>query len=222
MSGTRAGGTDLEHLVRDVFLAEYDALKAEQKSRIALRDRLMYTALAALTATLALVIQPTGQPHLLLMLPLVCVVLGWTYLTNDQKISAIGRYLRRHLTPALAVFDCRASGAFAWECVHRQYPLRRLDKFTQLAVDLLIFVVPSLWSTTHYWVTGDARADLLTVSIIEVLVTLGFATRVAVAADISNSEQERHTSYSSSVPLAAYAASPSTENRTTPPTANAA
>lgn len=40
---------------------------------------------AALAATLALVIQPVGRPYLLLLLPLVCVVLGWTHLANDQK-----------------------------------------------------------------------------------------------------------------------------------------
>jgi hypothetical protein len=31
------------------------------------------------------VIQPVGRPYLLLLLPLVCVVLGWTHLANDQK-----------------------------------------------------------------------------------------------------------------------------------------
>jgi hypothetical protein len=185
MNGARRDETTPEDLVRSVLLAEYDALKAEQKSRIALRDRLMYAALAALTTTLALVVQPDGGPHLLLLLPLVCVVLGWTYLTNDQKISAIGRYLRRHLSPALVAANDRADGVLAWESVHRCDPLRRLDKFMQLTVDLLIFVVPSLSATALYWAAADMRADLLVVSIIEMLITLAFATRVVVAADLS-------------------------------------
>lgn len=172
---------------------EYEALKAEQKSRIALRDRLMYVALAALTATLTLAVQPAGGLHLLLLLPLVCVVLGWTYLANDQKISAIGGYLRRYLTPALAATGGRAGEVLAWESVHRRDPLRRLDKFMQLIVDLLIFVVPSLLSTVLYWAAADVRADLLTVSIIEALVTLGFAARVIVAADLSTKESEQVT-----------------------------
>jgi hypothetical protein len=176
-------------LVREVLLAEYDALKAEQKSRIALRDRLMYTALAALTATLALVLQPAGRPHLLLLLPLVCVVLGWTYLANDQKISAIGGYLRRHLAPALVAIDGRVGEVFVWESVHRRDRLRRLDKFLQLMVDLLIFVVPSLLATALYWAV-DVRADLLAVSIVEAVVTLGFAVRVVVAADLSTKDRE--------------------------------
>lgn len=175
-------------------MAEYNALKAEQNSRIALRDRLMYAALAALAATLALVVQPAGRPHLLLLLPLVCVVLGWTYLANDQKISAIGRYLRRHLAPALVASGARAGGVLAWESVHRCDPLRRLDKYTQLAVDLLMFVVPSLLSTALYWAAEDVRAGLLAVSIIEALVTLGFATRVVAAADLPAREHERMAS----------------------------
>lgn len=175
---------------RDVRLAEYGALKAEQTSRIALRDRLMYAALAALAATLALVIQPAGRPYLLLLLPLVCITLGWTYFSNDQKISAIGKYLRRHLAPALGTSDGRAGGSLAWESVHRCDPLRRLDKFTQLAVDLLMFVVPSLLSTVLYWAAGDLRADLFTLSIIEALVTLGFAARVVAAAYALAREQD--------------------------------
>ncbi|MEU4743497.1 hypothetical protein AB0G02_23955 [Actinosynnema sp. NPDC023658] len=194
MTGTRVGGTEPEDAVKDVLLAEYDALKAEQKSRIALRDRLTYAALAALTAMLALVIQPAGRPQLLLLLPLVCMILGWTYLANDQKISAIGRYLRRHLAPALVVTDGRLAGMFAWESVHRHGPLRRLDKFAQLAVDLLMFVVPSLLSTALYWAASDVRSDLLAVSITESLITLAFAVRVVIAADLSTGEQERMTS----------------------------
>lgn len=177
-------------MTKDVHLAEYDALKAEQTSRIALRDRLMYAALAALAATLALVIQPAGRPYLLLLLPLVCIVLGWTYFANDQKISAIGRYLGRHLASALVTSDGGVGGVLAWESVHRCDPLWRLDKFAQLAVDLLMFVVPSLLSTVLYWSAGGVRADLLVLSIIEALVTLGFAARVVVAADLSAREQD--------------------------------
>lgn len=59
--------------------------------------------------------------------------------------------------------------------------MRGLDKFTQLAVDLLMFVVPSLLSTVLYWGGGDVRADLLAASVVEALVTLGFAARVVVA-----------------------------------------
>ncbi|MEU3625809.1 hypothetical protein [Amycolatopsis coloradensis] len=185
MSGTQIDDTMRDDSSRAVLLAEYEALKAEQTSRIVLRDRLMYAALAALAATLALVVQPTGRPYLLLLLPLVCVVLGWTYFVNDQKISAIGRYLRRHLAPSLVASTQCADQVLTWESVHRRDPLRRLDKSMQLVVDLLMFVVPALLSVVLYWTADDVRADLLVVSIAEALGTLGFAARVVVAADLS-------------------------------------
>ncbi|WP_340683615.1 hypothetical protein LCL61_34460 [Amycolatopsis coloradensis] len=185
MSGTQVDQTMPDDSARAVLLAEYEALKAEQTSRIVLRDRLMYAALAALAATLALVVQATGRPYLLLLLPLVCVVLGWTYFVNDQKISAIGRYLGRHLAPSLVASTHRAEQVLTWESVHRCDPLRRLDKSMQLAVDLLMFAVPALLSVVLYWTADGVRADLLVVSIAEALVTLGFAARVIVAADLS-------------------------------------
>jgi hypothetical protein len=186
MNATRNYATTTEDVVKAVLLAEYDALKAEQKSRIGLRDRLTYTALAALTATLALVVQPPARPHLLLLVPLVCVVLGWTYLTNDQKISAIGDYLRLHLSSALVEAERRKDVVLAWESIHRNAPLRRLDKLGQLVVDLLVFAVPSLLSIARYW-TVDVRADLLAISIVEALTTLAFTARVIAAADLRRS-----------------------------------
>lgn len=185
MSGTQIDDTMRDNSSRAVLLAEYEALKAEQTSRIVLRDRLMYAALAALAATLALVVQPTGRQYLLLLLPLVCMVLGWTYFVNDQKISAIGRYLRRHLAPSLVASAQCADQMLTWESVHRRDPLRRLDKSMQLVVDLLMFAVPALLSVVLYWTADDVRTDLLVVSIAEALGTLGFATRVVVAADLS-------------------------------------
>jgi hypothetical protein len=170
---------------RDVLLAEYEALKAEQTSRIVVRDRLMYAALAALAAMLALVIQPAGRPYLFLLPPLVCVVLGWTYFVNDQKISAIGSYLGRYLAPSLVASTRAGEPVLTWESIHRREPLRRLDKSLQLAVDLLMFAVPALLSVLLYWLAGGVQAVLLVVSIAEVLVTLGFAARVIAAADLS-------------------------------------
>ncbi|MFD5093315.1 hypothetical protein ACFWMR_22115 [Amycolatopsis thailandensis] len=185
MSGAQIEEAMLEDSSSAILLAEYEALKAEQTSRIVLRDRLMYAALAALTATLALVVQSTGRrPYLLLLLPLVCVVLGWTYFVNDQKISAIGRYLGRQLAPSLVASTQCAGQLLTWESVHRRDPLRRLDKSMQLLVDLLMFAVPALVSVVLCWTAEDLRADLLVVSIAEALLTFGFAVRVIAAADL--------------------------------------
>src|SRR5689334_17523128 len=84
-----------------LLLAEYDRIKEEQKTRIGFRDNLLYFTLAASTAVLAITVQ-SGQAQLLLTIPVICLVLGWTYLANDEKISAVGRYIREQLGPRLA------------------------------------------------------------------------------------------------------------------------
>ncbi|WP_223281180.1 hypothetical protein [Streptomyces antnestii] len=76
-----------------MLLAEYDRIKEEQKTRIGFRDNLLYFTLAASTAVLAITVQ-SRQAQLLLAVPVVCLVLGWTYLVNDEKISAVGCYIR--------------------------------------------------------------------------------------------------------------------------------
>ncbi|OLR95119.1 hypothetical protein [Actinokineospora bangkokensis] len=182
---TRKRNTGAEDAVRAVLLAEYEALKAEQKSRIALRDRLVYTALAALAATLALALQPVERPHLVLLLPLVCVVLGWTHLANDQKITAIGAYLRGEVAPVLAHRAGPLANLLSWETHHRASRYRRVDKCAQLAVDLLAFAVPSLLATAFYWTSGDVHPALFAGSILEALVTLALGTRVILAADLT-------------------------------------
>jgi hypothetical protein len=42
-----------------------------------------------------------NSPHRLFLLPPACLLLGWTYLVNDQKVSAIVGYLPDRLRPQL-------------------------------------------------------------------------------------------------------------------------
>lgn len=79
--------------VGQLLLAEYQSVKDEQKARIGFRDNLLYVTLGVVAAVVAAAAQ-AKQTSMLLALPPVCVVLGWTYLVNDEKISAIGAYVR--------------------------------------------------------------------------------------------------------------------------------
>lgn len=85
-----------------LLVAEYERIKDEQKSRIGFRDNLIYVTLASMAGVIAAALQPRGHSGLLLLLPPASLVLGWTYLVNDEKISAIGRYIRTDLGPRLA------------------------------------------------------------------------------------------------------------------------
>lgn len=190
MNTAQADRSALIDREKDILLAEYVALKAEQTSRIVVRDRLVYAALAASVASLALVIQSAGRVSLLLLLPVVCTALGWTYFVNDQKISAIGTYLGQHLSRSLVVSTRGGARFLTWEWFHRRDPRRRLDKSMQLAVDLLMFVAPALSAVVVYWTAARTRPDLLVVSAVEALIVLGFGARVIAAADLSPTKRD--------------------------------
>ncbi|MFE0098835.1 hypothetical protein [Streptomyces sp. NPDC059009] len=162
-----------------LLLTEYQTVKDEQKARIGFRDNLLYVTLAAVAAVSAAAAQ-TGRLPMLLALPPVCTILGWTYLVNDEKISAIGAYVRGDLGPRLAALAApTAEGGqppaevFGWETAHRRDVRRRSRKAIQCAVDLLAFCVVPLAGLCVYWVAGEGEGGglLLAVSVVEALVT---------------------------------------------------
>ncbi|GAA3296059.1 hypothetical protein [Streptomyces cinereospinus] len=148
--------------VGQLLLAEYQTVKEEQKTRIGFRDNLLYVTLTVVAAVIAATAQ-AKRPDMLLALPPVCVVLGWTYLVNDEKISAIGRHVREDLGPRLARI-AQAQQAFGWETAHRSDARRRSRKTIQCAVDLLAFCLVPLAGLAVYWCAGDPSAGLLVLS----------------------------------------------------------
>ena len=122
-----------------VLLAEYEQLKTEQAQRIGHRDQLVYATLTAAGAAVIGAVQ-AHTTALLLALPPVCALLGWTHLSNDDKVSGIGRYLRHHLAPRLA--GVVGEPVLGWETSHRDQRHRARRKVLQLAANLLTFVLP--------------------------------------------------------------------------------
>ena len=164
--------------VGQLLLAEYQSIKDEQKARIGFRDNLLYVTLGVVAAVIAAAAQ-AKQASMLLALPPVCVVLGWTYLMNDQKISAIGSYVRDELGPRLAVLAQPAGGfqAFGWETAHRGDRRRGSRKVVQVVVDLTAFCAVPLAALVVFWV--DAGSGLLVaVSGWEALAVAGLAWQV--------------------------------------------
>ncbi|MCQ9178221.1 hypothetical protein KMT30_04035 [Streptomyces sp. IBSBF 2953] len=164
-----------------LLLAEYQSVKDEQKARIGFRDNLLYVTLAVVAAVIAAAAQ-AGQTAMLLALPPVCVVLGWTYLVNDEKISAVGRYVRQELGPRLAEL-AGTEVAFRWETYHRGDARRVSRKIVQCVVDLLAFCVVPLAALVVYWCGGQVTAGLLVLSLAEAGAVAGlgvFVVRYAV------------------------------------------
>ncbi|MET8087371.1 hypothetical protein [Micromonospora sp. NPDC005237] len=168
-----------------LLLTEYEQLKQEQRTRIGFRDNLIYATLGSMAAVVAAALSVKGHANLLLLLPVASVVLGWTYLINDEKISAIGRYVRTDLGPRLVALTAGGEAAFGWETAHRSDARRVSRKYLQLAVDLGTFVVPPLAALIVFWANGPLSVAFVAVSVIEVAATAVLAWQIAVYADLT-------------------------------------
>ncbi|WP_045744941.1 hypothetical protein [Actinoplanes rectilineatus] len=168
----------------DLILAEYEQLKAEQRARIGLRDNLIYVTLAAYAAIAVATLTAPGQERLLLILPFAATVLGWTHLVNDEKISALGRYVRSDLTTRLETLRPETAPVFAWETTHRADRRRVPRRYLQTAVDLATFNLPAVVAVAVYWASGIDSGPLLGASLVELAATGVLAWQRVLYADL--------------------------------------
>jgi hypothetical protein len=171
----------------DIHLCEYETCKVEQMARIAFRDNLVYATLAAYGAISAFAVKDN---HLaLLILPWVSIVLGWGYLVNDEKVSALGRYMRVDLTDRIAalikVGDPK--DLFRWEIVHRSDPARFRRKVAQLAIDLITFVLSGFVAIAAFWlIDPGARCLLKSAALVEAFLLVLLGIEFFVYADLKS------------------------------------
>jgi hypothetical protein len=123
----------------ELVTLEYAHMKEEQRLRIGTRDNLIYATLGSLALVVAGTMQ-TGLIAVLLLVAPVCFVLGWTYLVNDDRITAIGRYIEANIIPGLTAFAPPGVSVLGWEQSHRSDSRRRRRKGWQLGVDLFTFI----------------------------------------------------------------------------------
>jgi hypothetical protein len=168
-------------LLSEILLQEYERLKEEQSHRIGTRDNLVYANLLSLAGVVAATIQ-VSSPALLLLLPPLCVVLGWTYLVNDEKISAIGRYVREELSVRLT--EIVGEEVLSWELYHRADRRRLTRKIGQLGVDLMTFGGPSVVALLGYWTGGSTNAPLVAASTGEAIVVGWLMYQIVRYADL--------------------------------------
>ena len=105
---------------------------------------------------------------------------------NDEKVSAIGTYVRDDLGPRLAEL-AQAEAVFAWEAAHRSDTRRRSRKVIQSSVDLLAFCVVPLAGLIVYWAAGQTKPGLFALSVVEALIVVGLGHQVLSYARPSNS-----------------------------------
>jgi hypothetical protein len=167
--------------ILEILLKEYDKLKTEQAQRIGFRDNLLYVTLGLFGTVLSFALANSANYYALLVVPWVCLILGWTYVVNDEKISAIGRYIRHTLVNKLKEHTgyTDLDTLFGWEIAHRDDDRRIRRKIEQLIIDEITFVISGTIALISFWCLVPKPP--LSVSILSwveflLLIVLGFET----------------------------------------------
>ena len=137
----------------DVYLQEYEKLKDEQTQRIGFRDNLLYVTLGVFGTVITFAVSNKANYYALLVIPWVCLILGWTYLVNDEKITALGRYIRLTLVEKIKqqTGNTDTESIFGWEIAHRNDQRRKRRKIEQLIIDEITFVFSGIAGLVAFW-----------------------------------------------------------------------
>jgi hypothetical protein len=174
--------------ILNVFLKEYDKLKTEQAQRIGFRDNLLYATLGVYGVIVTFAFGTTPNYTALLVLPWVSIILGWTYLVNDEKITAIGRYIRLTLVEKVkdktGYIDLNA--LFGWEIAHRDDDRRKRRKIEQLIIYELTFVVSGIVALITFWLVVPQPALAANIlAIVELILLIVLGVEIVIYADLA-------------------------------------
>ncbi len=163
------------------LMLEFAKLKDEQLGRIGFRDTMIHVHLSLVGATFGFGLTQAENMDMVLIIPWICFIMGWTYLANDEKISAIGRYIREELEPRVRESISSPGGSvFRWEWYHRMVEGRYNRKIWQFIVDLTAFVLSGFAAIVARYLfrTGSEKSGwpivLLIVIQSAMLIALGF------------------------------------------------
>ena len=176
-----------QKLLLDIYIHEYDKIKTEQTRRIGFRDNLLYVTLSLYSGIFSYAISDSSHYYAFLVLPWLCFVLGWTYLVNDEKISAIGHYTRSVLSKKISKLTGTSSEElFGWEISHRSDKFRISRKYFQLLVDEVTFSVSALFAIfTFWWVSVSQDTLILVFMFVDILFTIVLAIWIWIYADLA-------------------------------------
>ncbi len=186
-----------------VYLQEYDKLKEEQAQRIGFRDNILYVTLGLFGGILSFALSNKINYYALLVIPWVCLILGWTYLVNDEKISAIGRYIRLTLvkkikeqigetnkeqtdTEQKQTDDEDKESIFFWEVTHRSDRRRKRRKIEQLIIDEITFVLSGIVALFAFWFSvSNLHLVIHILCGIELVILLILGVEIIIYADLA-------------------------------------
>lgn len=180
---------DQKEKTLQILLEEYRVLKAEQGMRIGFRDNLLYVTLGLFGAIASFAVANTQGVYAFLIIPWVCLVMGWTYVVNDQKITAIGRHIRYTLEDRISTLiggPADNQYLFGWETAHRDDSRRMSRKYLQLCIDEIAFVFSGLTALLVFWVlVPESTPLLITLSALEAVLLLALGIQIAIYADLA-------------------------------------
>ena len=135
----------------------------------------------------------------LLIAPWICVILGWTYLVNDDKISTIGRYLREDLTTKINTIlniendesvNENHKNILGWETFHRSDNRRKRRKFEQFFIDQITFVLSGLTALVYFWLSVNNKSiPIKIICGLELFLLLFLAIEICLYADFNKDSQ---------------------------------
>jgi len=171
----------------DVHLCEYWKLKDEQAKRIEFRDTLIHVHLALVGAAMGWGLTH-GDDAVLLVVPWICLIIGWTYVVNDDRTTALARYFAESLAPRLsATLGSEKPRVLEWEFAHQRDDRRRERKALQLIVDLITFIAPGLGAIARFvWRTPPSTLASWMVLGGELLLMIALAVIVVRYANFSS------------------------------------
>ncbi|CAN1212792.1 hypothetical protein TUMEXPCC7403_21485 [Tumidithrix helvetica PCC 7403] len=173
--------------ILEVFLKEYDKLKSEQAQRVGFRDNLLYVTLGVFGAVVSFAVSNPSNYYALLVIPWVSLILGWTYLVNDEKITAIGRYIRLTLVEKVKEKTNYSDieSIFGWEIAHRSDDRRKRRKIQQLIVDEIAFVLSGVIAIVAFYSSvHPAALSINILAIVEFLLLIVLGVEIIIYADL--------------------------------------
>jgi hypothetical protein len=175
--------------ILEIFLKEYDKLKSEQAQRIGFRDNLLYVTIGLFGTVVPFAVSNPANYYALLVIPWVCIVLGWTYVVNDEKISALGQYIRTDLAAKITEKTgiLETESIFPWESYRRETKGRKLRKIEQLIVNQLTFVIPGMVALGSFWyLVPNAIGEIKFLAGVEFVLLLVLAIEICTHADLGS------------------------------------
>jgi hypothetical protein len=177
-----------EDPILKVWLVEYDKLKAEQTQRIGFRDNLLYVTLGLFGIIIPAAVSNSANYYAFLVIPWICLILGWTYLINDEKITAIGRYIRLTLVERIKdkTGHPEVESLFGWEIAHRSDRRRSRRKIEQLIVDEITFVLSGIIALiTFFLLVSHPALPMYFLGGFELLLLLALGWEIIIYADLA-------------------------------------